>query len=124
MAQGGGSAATDKQLETVVETIDQLLEAEGPESHGRELDREWDTVEAACQLDHGSLVLQGDLEGGTRLPCALDEQGDGFRLGDPVRRMLASGSGTDNGPTWNDRLTVDAEGLGAGRQDPQRRRLP
>jgi hypothetical protein len=73
MAQGGGSAATDKQLETVVETLDQLLEAEGPKSHGRKLDCEGDTVESPRQLDHGCLVVQGYLEGGARFPCALDE---------------------------------------------------
>ena len=73
MAQGGGSAAANKQLETVVETLDQLLEAEGPKSHGRKLDREGDTVKASRQLDHGGLVVEGDLEGGAGFPCALDE---------------------------------------------------
>jgi hypothetical protein len=73
VAQGGGSAATNKQLETVVETLDQLLEAEGPESHGRKLDCEGDTVKAPRQLDHDGLIVLRDLEGGARFSCALDE---------------------------------------------------
>ena len=61
------------KLETVVQTLDQLLEAEGPQSHGRKLDCQGDTVKATRQLDHGGLVVQGDFERGAGFPCALDE---------------------------------------------------
>ena len=56
-----------------LQALDQLLEAEGPESHGRQLDCEGDTVQAPRQLDHDGLVVGGDLEGGARFSRALDE---------------------------------------------------
>ncbi len=86
MARWCGSAPSDEQMESVVETLDQLIQAKGAKSHGRELDRQRDAVQAARQLDDGGLVVRGHLEGCAGLSRTLDEQGDGLRLGDPVRR--------------------------------------
>jgi len=73
LAQRGGSAAPNKQLEPVVEALDQLLQAKSPQSHGRKLDSQGDTIKATRELDHGGLVVQGDFKRGAGLPCALDE---------------------------------------------------
>ena len=99
MARRCGSAAADEQVETVVETLDELIEAQRAKSNGREFDRQRDPVEAPCQLDNGVLVVRRQLESGARLPRALDQQGNGLRLGEAVRRNPALASGTDSGPT-------------------------
>ena len=90
VAQWCGSASPDQQVEPVVEALDELIEAKGSEADGRKLDGQGDPVEAACQLDHGGLVVRGHLEGCASLSRALDEQGDGLRLRDPLRRQLSN----------------------------------
>ena len=119
MARRCGSAPSDEQMETVVETLDQLIEAKRAKPHGRELDRQRDAVEATRQLDHGGLVVRGHLEGSAGLSRALDEQGDGLRLGDPVRRHSPIGVRHRERADLDDGLPCDPERLPAGGKDPQ-----
>ena len=57
------------------------------------------------------------------LSRALDEQGDGLRLSDPVRRRWPIGVRDRERADLDDGFSCHAERLPAGGEDPQRRRL-
>ena len=76
MAQRRGPAPSDEQMETVIQALDDLIQAKRAKSYGCQLDRQRDPIEATREFQDGGLVVRGHLEGRSSLPCALDQQGD------------------------------------------------
>src|SRR5687767_13030396 len=98
-------------MKAVVETLDQLIQAQGAKAHRCELDRQWDAVQAPRQFDHGGLVGRRHIEGCTRLSRALEQQSDRLRLSYPVRRKGPITVRQQERADLDDGLACDPEGL-------------
>ena len=117
-------ASADEQPEAVGQSLDELVEAERAEPDSGQLDRERHPVEPPRQLEDGRPVLVRDDERGARLACPFDQQGDGLRFRNPIRRDIRIGRRDRQRPHPDDRLAAESEGLPARGDQPQRRCLP
>ena len=70
----GRPAAAGQQPEAVLEPVGQLLERDGPQPHGGQLDGQRHPVQAPAEPDHAGPVGVGDGETGHRGRRALGEQ--------------------------------------------------
>src|SRR6266851_8298469 len=87
MTRKRSAAASRKQAEPVSQAIEDLLSAKDAGSYGRELDRQWKTVEPAAQINDGPLIRGGQLEGARSRGRTLHEQHDGLVLSKPSERF-------------------------------------
>ena len=106
------SSPAREQAESVFEPLGDLLRREVGDARRRELDRQWNAVEPAADLDDRGAALRGQLEAGLHRLCAHHEEPHGFRrlgpgriVGDGKRRHL------------DDLLPLDVERLPARRED-------
>src|SRR5262249_47941084 len=74
-----GPTPASKELETLVEPFDEILQCQGPGTRGSELNCEWDPVKSTADLRNGWRVAVGELEVVVRVLRTVDEEANGRR---------------------------------------------
>lgn len=111
-----GARSRGEQPEAVVQPLQQLLNGEGAQPDGGELDREGQPVEAAADLQHDRQVRLGHREIRAYGGDPLGEEPDRVRLRGARQRP---GPGDRQRGELQGLLARDAERLPAGGEDPQ-----
>jgi hypothetical protein len=107
-------------VESIIQALKDLIQAEGPQPDGCQLDRQRNAVEAANELRGGGRVRRRQLECCAGFSGAPDEQRDGLGLCERRGSVVVRHGQRTN---VDDGLARDAERLPARRKDPEPGRL-
>src|SRR6266851_3425656 len=112
-----GPTSTYEQVETVLQTRDDLFNPQGARADRRQLECKWHPIQTAAELDNGHMVFSRKLKLATCCSRPFTEQGDRFELTELVNRRRRTDLG--NRERWHgiDELSVAVERLTAGGQD-------